>query len=40
MLRWLLSRFRKPASPVQPWLVDREGVVYLPTRRVELRAKV
>jgi hypothetical protein len=39
MILWFLSLFRRTV-PMQPaWLVDREGVVYQPTRRVVLKAR-
>lgn len=39
LLRWLLSLFARPVELSRPWLVDRDGRVYLPERRVVLKAK-
>lgn len=45
MLKQILSRLaalkRAESAPVTvaPWLVDREGVVYLPERKIVLRAR-
>jgi len=37
LLHRLLAFFRKPAERKPVWLIDRDGRVYLPTRRVVLR---
>jgi len=40
IIRWLLAFFaRAPEAQPRPWLIDREGVCYLPERRVVLKAK-
>ena len=39
-MKWLFSLFRKPATVKdKPWLVDRDGRVIIPARRVVLRGK-
>lgn len=43
-MKWVFSIFHWPSAAnkstaERPWLIDREGVVYKPTRKVVLRAK-
>ncbi len=40
LLAYVASLFAAPQKPTdKPWLIDREGVVYKPARRVVLKAK-
>jgi hypothetical protein len=42
LFRWILDLcgvVTPPKEPTRPWLIDREGTVYKPERKVVLKAK-